>query len=127
MKKIIALVLAIAIVLGAGWFFLSSKGEQSVQQQIIGTYTDMYGQKIVFKDDNTLEVTNSDGETKLGLWKLTSEIEIELFISSKKYEDGAAKLPIVGKLKSIEVDFYQRALSAGMKSSTFQKKTSWGF
>lgn len=126
MKKIIALVLAVAIVLGAGWFFLSSKGEQSVQQQISGTYTDMYGQKIVFKDDNILEVTNSDGETKLGLWKLKSETEIKLFISSKEAEDGVAQLPIVGKLKSIEVRFFAYS-DAGMKNSTFQKKSSWGF
>lgn len=124
MKKIMTLVLVAILALGAGWFFLAPKGEQTIQDKIIGTWTDTTGQKLVFKKDNILEVTSNKGESKLGLWELRDEERLALFIDSKKYAGGEAKLPFVGEIKSMEVNFYSWD---DLDDATFTKKSLFGF
>ena len=95
MKKIIAIVASVLVALlvaGGAFFYLNQKSDPA--SQFVGSWYDKeHDVMIVFKKDNSLEVTNDKDETKEGTWKVAGKY-IKLSIDGAS--SAKAELPEEG-------------------------------
>lgn len=104
MKKIIAIVASVLVALlvaGGAFFYLNQKSDPA--RQFVGSWYDKeHDVMIVFKKDNSLEVTNDKDETKEGTWKVAGKY-IKLTIDGAS--SAKAELPEEGAKEVKKLDF----------------------
>ncbi|MGT2923851.1 hypothetical protein ACVR0O_01420 [Streptococcus caviae] len=100
MKKIISIIVLVALVSGATFFFINRKS--SPEDQVVGTwYNGKNDQTIILNKDKSLEMTNKDEEKRTGTWKIAGD-KIKLDLTSSA--DASGELP-KGEIKSIYIEF----------------------